>query len=149
MEEKIQKIYNNLTQLRKDENTQNKKIIDNLSEMIRETKGKNVEDYMQEFEEVFELNLEEHTKKCPMLMQIFTMFIHEIHNLDKNYKLMSDTEKEIEKLIEQTFTDKQKLLVEVFQYLAEKKNEEIEEKAFIMGYAMSEQIKSETQKICK
>ena len=149
MQEKIQKIYDNLTQLRKDEVTENQKIIDNLTTMIETIKSKDVDDYMQEFEEVFELNLKEHIKKCPMLMQIFTIFIQEIHNLDKNYHLMSATQREIENLMKKTFTDKQMLLVEVFQYLVEKQNKELEEKAFIMGYAMSEQIKNETQKICE
>lgn len=124
MKERLEKLEVPITEAHKI--TLNKVVAD-----LKAMKVKNIDDYMDEFYDIFEFTSDERAKRYPMLMEMFDTFIREIRSSDKNYHLLRKAKYEIDQAIENTCTKGQMQLVDSSQCIQDIINDEISEKAFI------------------
>lgn len=113
---------------------------------LKAMKVKNIDDYVEEFYNVFEFTSDERAKRYPMLMELYDNFMREIQG-DKNYRLMRKLRAELEQALETTCTKGQMQLIDCSQCITDIINDEFAEKAFIFGYVMCNEIKEETKSI--
>ena len=121
-----------------------------LSKVVADLKAmkvKNIDDYVEEFYNVFEFTSDERAKRYPMLMELYDNFIREIQSGDRNYRLMRKIRAELDQALETTCTKGQMQLVDCSQTIQDVMNDEFAEKAFIFGYVMCNEIKEETKSI--
>ena len=121
-----------------------------LSKVVADLKAmkvKNIDDYVEEFYNVFEFTSDERAKRYPMLMELYDNFIREIQSGDRNYRLMRKIRAELDQALETTCTKGQMQLVDCSQTIQDVMNDEFAEKAFIFGYVMCSEIKEETKSI--
>ncbi len=122
----------------------------NLNKVIADLKAmkvKNIDDYVEEFYNVFEFTSDERAKRYPMLMELYDNFMREIQSGDRNYRLMRKIRAELEQALETSCTKGQMQLIDCSQYITDIINDEFAEKAFIFGYVMCNEIKEETKNI--
>lgn len=122
----------------------------NLNKVIADLKAmkvKNIDDYVEEFYNVFEFTSDERAKRYPMLMELYDNFMREIQGGDKNYRLMRKLRAELDQALETTCTKGQMQLIDCSQCITDIINDEFAEKAFIFGYVMCNEIKEETKSI--
>lgn len=140
MKECLEKLEVSLTEAHKI--TLNKVIAD-----LKAMKVKNIDDYVEEFYNVFEFTSDERAKRYPMLMELYDNFMREIQGGDKNYRLMRKLRAELDQALETTCTKGQIQLIDCSQCITDVINDEFAEKAFIFGYVMCNEIKEETKSI--
>lgn len=122
----------------------------NLNKVVTDLKAmkvKNIDDYVEEFYNVFEFTSDERAKRYPMLMELYDNFMREIQSGDKNYRLIRKIRAELYQALETTCTKGQMQLVDCSQCITDIINDEFAEKAFIFGYVMCNEIKEETKSI--
>ncbi len=122
----------------------------NLNKVVADLKAmkvKNIDDYVEEFYNVFEFTSNERAKRYPMLMELYDNFMREIQNGDKNYRLMRKLRAQLDQALETTCTKGQMQLIDCSQCITDIINDEFAEKAFIFGYVMCNEIKEETKNI--
>ena len=140
MKECLEKLEVSLTEAHKI--TLNKVVAD-----LKAMKVKNIDDYVEEFYNVFEFTSDERAKRYPMLMELYDNFMREIQGGDKNYRLMRKLRAELDQALETTCTKGQMQLIDCSQCITDVINDEFAEKAFIFGYVMCNEIKEETKSI--
>ena len=140
MKECLEKLEVPLTEAHKI--TLNKVVAD-----LKAMKVKNIDDYVEEFYNVFEFTSNERAKRYPMLMELYDNFMREIQNGDKNYRLMRKLRAQLDQALETTCTKGQMQLIDCSQCITDIINDEFAEKAFIFGYVMCNEIKEETKNI--
>lgn len=114
---------------------------------LKAMKVKNIDDYVEEFYNVFEFTSDERAKRYPMLMELYDNFMREIQGGDKNYRLMRKLRAQLDQALETTCTKGQMQLIDCSQCITDIINDEFAEKAFIFGYVMCNEIKEETKNI--
>lgn len=140
MKECLEKLEVSLTEAHKI--TLNKVVAD-----LKAMKVKNIDDYVEEFYNVFEFTSDERAKRYPMLMELYDNFMREIQGGDKNYRLMRKLRAQLDQALETTCTKGQMQLIDCSQCITDIINDEFAEKAFIFGYVMCNEIKEETKNI--
>ena len=82
-------------------------------------------------------------KETPLQLKLFNVFAQEIYQPTKLQEKITKVKKEIKEEMKKTFTDEQLYLVEQYQYCEDRISDDLQEQAFIFGYAISNELKYE------
>ena len=111
-----------------------------LEELEDKTEFKN---YLEGFDKVFETYTAKRIKETPLQLKLFNVFAQEIYQPTKLQEKITKVKKEIKEEMKKTFTDEQLYLVEQYQYCEDRISDDLQEQAFIFGYAISNELKYE------
>ena len=140
----LEKVQNTL-QDRKDNvkymQIQLEKKLEELEEELEDkTEFKN---YLEGFDKVFETHTAKRIKETPLLLELFNKFNDEIYQTTELQNKIVRIKKQIRQEMEKTFTDEQLYLVKQYQYLDDRICDDLVEQAFIFGYAINSELRTE------
>ena len=111
-----------------------------LEELENKAEFKN---YLEGFDKVFETHTAKRIKETPLQLKLFNVFAQEIYQPTKLQEKITKVKQEIKEEMKKTFTDEQLYLVEQYQYCEDRISDDLQEQAFIFGYAISNELKYE------
>ena len=102
--------------------------------------------YLKGFDEEYQTQMQDRIKKTPMLINILESMDSELHRPSKLYKIASKARERIEEDLSCEMSKNSKKLLEQLKYCDEVILFDAMRDAFIYGYAISIQMKEETEK---
>ena len=121
----------------------NNKSINNKAEEEMEERFEN---YIQAFNEKFEINEEERLKKAALLINLYRNVVQSIYVPSKRYNLSMEMLDKINKDLNKTLTIEQKYLLKQKKYFYDIITDDVIEQAFVLGYSICDELKSESTK---
>lgn len=88
-------------------------------------------DYLEGFDEEFEINCKQRIKETPLLLSLFQEFVQQIYRPSKLYELARKTKTIISDELINTLDNEQKELLEQWQYCEDRMLDDMIEQAFI------------------
>lgn len=137
---KLKKVQNTLQERKDNFKYMQRQLEKKLEELEDKTELKN---YLEGFDKVFETHTAERIKETPLQLKLFNTFAQEIYQPTELQEKITKVKKEIKEEMKKTFTDEQLYLVEQYQYCEDRISDDLQEQAFIFGYAMSNELKYE------
>ena len=116
-----------------------------FSEEIEKIKNKktDLKNYLKGFSKVFKIHTAKRIKETPLLLELFNKFNDEIYQTTELQNKIVRIKKQIRQEMEKTFTDEQLYLVKQYQYLDDRICDDLVEQAFIFGYAINSELRTE------
>ena len=137
---KLKKVQNTLQERKDNFKYMQTQLEKKLEELEDKTEFKN---YLEGFDKVFETHTVKRIKETPLQLKLFNTFAQEIYQPTELQEKITKVKKEIKEEMKKTFTDEQLYLVEQYQYCEDRISDDLQEQAFIFGYAMSNELKYE------
>lgn len=100
---------------------------------------------LKEFDETFQKRMSDRLMNKAIIMSIFHQFIDEIYKVDEIYKKATTTKEML--INEMKLDNKQSELLEKIQDCQSAIEDDLIERAFIFGFAISDEIREESKKI--
>ena len=137
---KLKKVQNTLQERKDNFKYMQRQLEKKLEELEDKTEFKN---YLEGFDKVFETHTVKRIKETPLQLKLFNTFAQEIYQPTELQEKITKVKKEIKEEMKKTFTDEQLYLVEQYQYCEDRISDDLQEQAFIFGYAISNELKYE------
>lgn len=102
--------------------------------------------YLEGWDTEYGIQMQNRVKEAPILISILEDMNTEIHRPSKLYKIASTIRERIEEDLNSDMSDKSKRLLEQLKYCDEVILSDAMRDAFIYGYAISNEMKEETEK---
>lgn len=118
----------------------------NINNKAEEEMEKRFENYIQAFNEKFEINAKERLKKAPLLINLYRNIVQSIYAPSKRYNLSMELLDKINKDLNKTLTIEQKYLLKQRKYCYDIITDDVIEQAFVLGYSICDELKEESIK---
>lgn len=127
-----------------EEDTDEKEEIKNIKNDLKEETL--YSGYLEGWDTEYGTQMQNRAKEAPILISILEDMNTEIHRPSKLYKIASTIRERIEEDLNSDMSDKSKKLLEQLKYCDEVILSDAMRDAFIYGYAISNEMKEETEK---
>ena len=98
---------------------------------------------IKQFDKYFGSGLTDRLKETPVILDLFHNYIEQTYRTNKLYQKALNKILEIEDELNNSFSDKQKKLINKWEYYKDKLNNYISENAFIYGYCLDKELYNE------